>query len=116
MELRGSQTEESIRRDLLASWQALSTGANPKLWQVLTVILPNLSCAFVIDWIPEQGEDFYAVLLENEKVVMVEIPKAADEVVAKPEVITLIQYKKALRSTRKRLELAVALDMLRNRK
>ncbi|MBY8934410.1 hypothetical protein J1G32_08815 [Pseudomonas fluorescens] len=42
------------------------------LLEVLRSCFPAINLAFVLDWVPEQGEDIYWVLIDNSRVAMIE--------------------------------------------
>lgn len=114
MKLNGSITEQEYRKWLISSHQGLfgpdQRGAG--LVAVLKAHYPQMMTAYVIDWIPEQGEDLYTVLINDELIVNVEL--SHDSLVAPiVDSITVKQYLHKL-SKSKQIQLAVALDLVKN--
>jgi len=69
-------TEAEIEHSLLWSKKMLLEGqTNRRLLDVLLSEFRNLEQAFVIDWIPEQGEDIYTIAVSEEIIATVEIPR-----------------------------------------
>lgn len=110
MKLIGSSTEQEIRTRLLGSKEELFT--NPKnrnLLQCLIGASPNMKTAFVLYWIPEQGEDIYQILVNDDLILEIEI--SHDGIIEEPvKSYTISQYlvgKKRM----DQIKLAVALDL-----
>lgn len=74
-------TEEKLINDLLFSRnQLLYQNGHPKLLEILRHTFENLSDKiFIVDWIPEQGEDIFTVLIDAEKIIIVELSKTEEE-------------------------------------
>ncbi|THF82776.1 hypothetical protein E6C55_06500 [Cohnella fermenti] len=73
---------------------------------------PNLRTAYVLNWIPEQEEDIYTILIDGELVLRVEITRhdAQSEPLVSSQPIN--EYKKGL-SKMNQIKLAVALDLVK---
>ncbi|MDB6372550.1 hypothetical protein [Photorhabdus bodei] len=113
MKLIDSLIEKEYRQQLLQSRKSLFAGDNPKLLSLLYEVRPETKSAFVLEWVPEQGEDLYTVLLDKELIVTVEISRINSEKLILEE-ISLEQYEKTLRYKKNKIQLAVALDIISN--
>ena len=119
MKLIGSIAEQEYRKWLIYSHQwLLGSFAIPPgergagLINVLKAHYPQMVTAYVISSIPEQGEDHYKVLINDELIVNVEI--SHDSLVAPiVDSITVKQYLHKLSKTNQ-IQLAVALDLVKN--
>src|SRR5262245_20733567 len=110
MQLIGSTIEDQFRRELATARTALLHGSDrAALRAVLQQHNADISRALVVDWIPEQGEDFYEVLLDS-KVLHIELPHDGSPCAI--ESIPLADYIRRLHGRPKRIKLAVALDLL----
>ncbi len=116
MSLIGSLTESQIRAELTASNAAIreETG-NPALRAVLVEFGVDLATAFVLDWVPEQGEDIYTVLDGTQRALTVELPRSGAVVAREVTAVPFADFFEATekQTRRNRLRLAVALDLLR---
>lgn len=66
MKLRGTLTEQQFKEQLLKSHNSLFTDPSYKrLLQLLQDTYQDLKTAYVLNWIPEQGEDIYTILINN---------------------------------------------------
>lgn len=111
MKLIGSLAEQYFREELSKSWSGLREPGN-QLFSVLAGRLGLIGSAFVLNWTPEQAEDLYAVLVNGEEVVWLEISRSSGEVVDF-QTTSVKEYGKSLRSRQSRIQLAVALDLAR---
>lgn len=110
MHLIGSTAEDQFRKELEASRTALMHGSDrADLRAILKQRNADIARALVVDWIPEQGEDFYEVLLDS-VVLHIEIPH--DGSPRAIQSIPLTDYVRRRHGRPKRIRLAVALDML----
>lgn len=110
MKLIGSKTEEEFREQLKESFFRLfHSDEKHKLLDALVQSYSQVKTAYILHWIPEQGEDLYTVLINNNIISYVEIEK---EGVNAPIVhsIELSEYKKGLKKN-DQIRLAVALDL-----
>jgi hypothetical protein len=103
--------DQEIADALLKSSRELFA-ANDTLIQVLLREEPRLTQAFVIHWIPDQGEDFYTVVLNPRTILSVEIPREVSD--AMGPVVERISHKsyskrKLAKNIRRKLNVAVAL-------
>ncbi|EPX55097.1 hypothetical protein D187_009603 [Cystobacter fuscus DSM 2262] len=106
---------ERLSQELESSNSWLFEGQNSRLLSALTAVCPGLKKAFVVDWIPEQGEDIYTVVAGPDLLVVVEVDRLSVAVEPIVEVFSVRDYKKAhpslTISSRRKLELG--LEMLR---
>ena len=104
-------TDDEIEQTLILSNRMLVEGrTNPRLLEVLLAEFGSVDRTFVIDWIPEQGEDIYTVAVPPSTIATVEIPRDENPVVI-PIVkkVPFDQYRRNTRRTTKaiRRELSV---------
>jgi hypothetical protein len=108
MKLIGSMVEEEFRAQLIRSNQSLfSAEGDHRLIKLLKVLYPQMVTAYIMDWIPEQGEDFYEILINDDVMAKIELSHN-DDVAPVAESIITSQYLHK-RSKAKQIELAVAL-------
>ena len=67
--------EEIIQSFLKSSRELLEGNRNDRLRSVLLDEFGPLEYAFIADWIPEQGEDIYTVIVPPDSVVIVELSR-----------------------------------------
>lgn len=107
--------DEKLKEELLGAKDALFSGEeNAVLLEVLRSCFPAINLAFVLDWVPEQGEDIYWVLVDNSRVAMIEIPRSTNKTPEYPliEVQSIDDYKTRLSKTARR-KLIAALELIR---
>jgi len=112
MKLIGSRTEQRMREDLVRSNLALQDGSYGRLAKALESANVNVAGAYVLHWIPEQGEDIYTVLVSAGEVVTVEMPRGEGQVLLDREEVAEYEGKC---SKIQRLKIAVGLDLLVSR-
>ncbi|MFD2216428.1 hypothetical protein [Metabacillus endolithicus] len=114
MKLIGSKTEQNIREQLIKSYKyLLNDKSNKKLLSVIESTFPNMKSAYIIDWIPEQGEDIYTVLINTETITKIEISRVDTNVKPVIESISVTNFRKSLSKIRQ-IKLAVAIDLAKN--
>ena len=107
--------DEEIKRGLLESKEALFSGEeNSALLKVMREKFPEINVAFILDWIPEQAEDIYWVLIDVGRVAIIEVPRSAKRTPDGPlvEVRSIENYNDKKLSKRARRKLKVALDLI----
>lgn len=93
---------------LKSSYDLLNGDRNIALRDVLAAKYGQLKFAFVIDWIPEQGEDIYTVVIPSSKIAVIEIPRSKDHGdQVSIEETPIHQYRKRVTGKDKRKMLAV---------
>ncbi|CAG0982601.1 hypothetical protein ANRL3_02232 [Anaerolineae bacterium] len=113
MKLIGSRAEQQMREELIRSNHALRDRThNPRLINVLIAMNVNLDMAYVLNWIPEQAEDIYAVLITPTEVLVIEVPREQGE--AQVERKSLEAYA-AKCSKHHRMKITVAQDRFTTR-
>lgn len=114
MKLIGSNTEEDYRRELLSGQRFfLEDPRGRELFARIQGKYPKLKTVSLLHWVPEQGEDFYEILIDDEAVLKVEVPHSfghSDELDF--DYIKLKNYVHGL-SRSSQIKLAVALDLAR---
>jgi hypothetical protein len=110
MKLIGSRSEQQMRDELVRSNHSLQNGTHGQaLVAALESANVNLARAYVLDWIPEQAEDIYDVLVSRDDVLIVEVSRESNEVQLERQ--SLAVYK-AKCSKVQRLKIIVAQDLL----
>ena len=110
MKLIKSRTEQELRAQLIKSNHSLFNSENKQgLLKVIRKIYPQMRAAYIIDWIPEQGEDLYSILINDNIIAKIELDH---DYVREPivEVLTIPEYLHGLRK-QDQIQLAVALDL-----
>ena len=111
MRLIGSKTEQDIRKQLIASNKSIfQEGDNLRLRVALQGEFPNMKTAYVLNWIPEQGEDIYKVLVDNFIVAEVELDRVNPSTKPIVNSIPISQYQIGL-SKLNQIKLAVAIEL-----
>jgi hypothetical protein len=108
MKLLGSLSEQREREQLVASNASLRAGESP-LAKTLLGRGVDLTAAYLLEWIPEQCEDIFVVLVGGDRIVRLELIR--DEgVVATFDESPVAAYKPGTKHGH--LRLAVALGLL----
>lgn len=105
---------DDLRAELLRSMELLLSGrTNPTLLKVLRAHWPWLKRAFVVYWIPEQGEDIYWVLVDSDQVAVVEVPRVvgvdSSKIPVKTESVHNLRQGRLPVESRRRLNAALEL-------
>lgn len=108
-------SRDHMRADLLKSMASLFSGdTNPLLLAALKAAFPWLSFALIINWIPEQAEDIYWVLIDLDRIAAVEISRLSSDLAdVLIEVSDLDKYKERRLSIESRRKLEIAIDLMR---
>ncbi|WP_343499568.1 hypothetical protein [Achromobacter denitrificans] len=109
MRLIGSLLEQSSREELTISWVGLRRPEN-RLLSIIEAQVGLISSAFVLNWTPEESEDFYVILVNDSSVVFLEVGRSNGDLV-KFESIGVKEYERSLRSRQQRIRFWVALDL-----
>lgn len=113
MKLIGSVTENKIRGDLIAGRNSIFIeGECPLLLGAIRDIFPSIENAVVLNSIPDQGEDIYELLVSEDMVVTLEIPK--DGSPYSYETSSRQEYSSRHKSRMSQIKMAVAIDLIRN--
>jgi hypothetical protein len=99
--MNDDEIEQSLIR---ASKLQLEGHSNRRLLKMLLSEVGNLNQAFVIDWIPEQGEDIYTIVVPPDTVAIVEVPRDdSDSGVPMIQRMHFHQYRRGIKSTTKEI-------------
>ncbi|MGD6817982.1 hypothetical protein ACQCVE_13045 [Metabacillus sp. 113a] len=111
MKLIGSKTEQDIRKQLVKSNELLfKSEENKRLLEVIRSLYPEMKVAYIIDWIPEQGEDIYKLLINENIILEIELDRYNAEIDPIIESKSITQYLQGL-SKQKQIKLGVARDL-----
>lgn len=111
MKLKGSLTEQKYKEQLTKSRHHLFNDSSHRpLLNLLKDHYPNFRTAYILDWIPEQGEDIYIVLINNDRIAIIEMQRLDLNVETILESKSIEEYQKGLSKT-KRILLAVAQEL-----
>ncbi|KPZ68123.1 MULTISPECIES: hypothetical protein [unclassified Shewanella] len=108
MKLIGSRVENEFRAELEESKRSLLSES--KLSLALKSKGHSIDNAYVLNWIPEQYEDIYLVIIDGSYLVKVELDRQDSNVTPVFDEIDLSEYKHEL-SRIKQVQLMVALDL-----
>lgn len=106
--------DSEARQSLIHSNRMLMEGrTNRRLLEVLLAEFGSVEKAFVINWIPEQGEDIYTVAVPPGTIATVEIPRDESPIVPIIEKVPFDQYRRdSIRLTKAiRRKLSVVRDL-----
>lgn len=109
--LRGSKTEHELRSILTNSHDFIfHCDAGSTLKDILINTFPDLKTAYILNHIPEQAEDIYKVLVNNENLISVEINRLDTNVLPIIKILNLKEFKKHL-SNINQVKLALAIEL-----
>lgn len=76
LRLKGSKTEKDIRSQLVKSHESLfNDEMRSGLLSVIKTFFPQMKTAYILYWTPEQGEDIFSLLINNDTIASVEIDR-----------------------------------------
>jgi hypothetical protein len=111
MKLVGGKIEQEHREQLIKSNQSLFMSEEKrKLLEVIKSSFPEMKTAFIIQWIPEQAEDIYKILINDSIIAEIELARFEAEIEPMIKSESVSQYLHGLNS-RGQIKLAVALDL-----
>ncbi|RUT46783.1 hypothetical protein EJP82_11180 [Paenibacillus anaericanus] len=111
MKLIGSKLEQELREQLIISNQSLfKSEEKRRLVEVIKNSFPEMKTAYIVNWIPEQGEDIYKILINDSLIADIELDRYNNEIEPIVESKDVPQYLHGL-SKQNRIKLAVALDL-----
>ncbi|MBX0320516.1 MULTISPECIES: hypothetical protein [Shouchella] len=111
MKLIGRKTEQELREQLIKSKESLFGSEEKKrLLEVLRNIYPKMNTVYILHWIPEQGEDIYKVLINDNMIAVVELNRYNTKVEPEVQLMSVPQYIQGL-NKQKQIKLAVAIDL-----
>jgi hypothetical protein len=110
VKLIGSKTEKEFRELLIKSNYSLFNDIKEKgFLDFLKNHFPEMTSAYIVDWIPEQGEDIYKILINDDLIVEIEKVRETNETSILNS-MSVNDYKKRL-SKINQIKLAVAIDL-----
>jgi hypothetical protein len=111
MKLRGTLTEQSFRKELLASKIHLFNDVSMRRFlNTLKETFPAMKTAYTLYWIPEQGEDIITFLVDMVYVVTIELDRYDHAITPIVNVDSIESLHKSL-SRINQIRIAVALDL-----
>jgi hypothetical protein len=116
MKLIGSKVEAEYRKQLIRSRKSLFEDKEKRIVLAsLRVRYPKMKTAYTLNWIPEQGEDIYCILVDTDLIVSVEVDRMNKDSEPLIKDTSLEQYQRKLSKTG-RIKLAVAVDLAQSEK
>jgi peptide deformylase len=106
--LIGSKIENELRTSLIASSLSLFN-SNNEVIKKLKEVYPEMISAYIVDWIPEQGENIYFILINGSIIVQIERNRENDECYIEKTFSIQEYYKKITRT--EKLKLTIALEL-----
>lgn len=113
MKLVGSAVEKEIREALISSVSYIFE--NRIILGFLERFFGPLSSVYVLGHTPDQGEDLYVVLVNGSAIAKFELSRSCN---AEPEnfvVISIDEYRKAIRGRHSQLKLSIATELAAGR-
>ncbi|WP_339240559.1 hypothetical protein MKX40_07635 [Paenibacillus sp. FSL R5-0517] len=110
--LKSSITEEDIKRELIGSHESLfNDEIRSGLLSVIKRFFPQMKTAYILFWTPEQGEDIFSLLINNDTIAKVEIDRYNHDI--KPIIESKQLDNSYLKGLRKytQIRLAIALEL-----
>ena len=103
--------EQELREQLIKSNHTLFKDKEKRrLLEVIISHFPEMKTAYVIHWIPEQGEDIYKILINDNTIARIELDRYRDEAEPIVESQNISNYLHGL-GKQNQIKLAVALDL-----
>lgn len=94
--------------------QIFSGAANSLLLSALKAAFPWLSFALIVNWVPEQSEDIYWILIDLNRIAVVEVPQLNDDFAgASVDLLGVVEYRGRRHSAETRRKLEVAIELMR---
>ncbi len=113
MKFLGSKIEREFREQLKISNRSLFRSEKSKpLLKLLTENFPEMKTAYVVGWIPEQGEDLFTILINDDIIAVVELDRVDSGVEPIIDRLSIEAYIHGLKKIN-RIKLAVAIDLAR---
>ncbi|MEH6631644.1 MAG: hypothetical protein V7776_12485 [Halopseudomonas aestusnigri] len=114
MTLRGSWREEKLRGKLLAFREALFNNVEDrKMLMWLMKAYPDMYTAYLLHWIPEQGEDIYHYLINADKICIIEVSRVDPKLEPIIEDYPLEFYKKEF-GKEDRIQFEIAQELVKS--
>lgn len=115
MKLINSKTEDTIRRELIKSRELLFNIDNKPIITFLKKSFSHMKTAYILEYIPEQCEDIYILLIDTANAVKIEVDRYQRNKIFIHEVISLAKYTK-LSSRQQKIKITIAIDLVQQNK
>ena len=114
MKLRGTITEQSYRRELLATKYHLFHDISMlRFLEIIRENFPAMKAAHTLYWTPEQGEDIITFLVDNHSIIIIELDRYDNEIAPIVDVYPIENFIQGYSKTNQ-IKIAVALDLAKN--
>jgi hypothetical protein len=112
--MKGNESSfENLQNELLSSMHNLfSDSKNEALLKSLREYNSKISFALIVNWIPEQGEDIYFVLIDENQIAVVDVPRVIGGS-HRTTIISVGEYMVNLHASARR-KLMAALDLMKS--
>ena len=112
---KGKITDQDLEKNLLNTQKDLYDGKlGVELLRVLKDNFPTAESAYILQWIPEQGEDIFWILIKPSIVSVIEVPRLGNHLTSKStfRVMTTDDYlkRRLTPETKRKVSLAVKLQ------
>ena len=98
MKLTGTKTENYFREKLICSHKSLYEDEDKsRILHSLKESHPEMKTAYVLEWIPDQGEDIYIILIDSEVIAKIEVDRFDMTIKPSIEEVSISRYKKNLK-------------------
>lgn len=114
--LKGKITDQDLEKNLLDTQKDLYDGKlGTELLRVLKDNFPTADSAYILQWIPEQDEDIFWILIKPSIVSIIEVPRSSNHLMSKStfRVMTTDDYlkRRLTPKTKRKVNLAVKLQV-----
>lgn len=117
MKLIGSMLEDDIRKGLIGSRQ-LIFGEKPfederfiHLLRKIKEHFPFVKTAYLLAWTPDQGEDFFTVLIDSAVIFEIELDRFDSNVTPIVTIEKVANYTRRLKKKQEKITLFIAMDL-----
>ena len=114
MKLIGSQIEHEIREGLIFSRldSSKQNDIDPRVIVGLNDCKPNWKFAYFLEYIPDQGEDFYTILCDRKSILRIEVDRVDKSKSVQFDTLKVEEYRKGLSGKTRVLTLLIALELI----
>ncbi|ETT46623.1 MULTISPECIES: hypothetical protein [unclassified Paenibacillus] len=114
MKLKGTLTEQAYREELIASkFHLFNDMSRRRFLNIIRKTFPAMKTAYVLSWIPDQGEDIISFLVDTHSVIKIELDRYDNTVTPLVDVYPIEHWMKGLSKTFQ-IKILVALDLAKN--
>jgi hypothetical protein len=109
--------KENLKEEILKSMERMFSGqTNPLLLEAMNLFFPGLSCALILQSIPEQEEDRFWIMIDLKRIAILEIPRESKKVSdVKIEIIDFLTYKQQATSKESRRRINAAAEIMKEK-